>query len=1142
MRTIIRGPYLRPGAWVTLCTLLAALGGAPAARAQGGALPRVAVVQVTDASGSTVDNLAARAAVVLSTKLHETGRFELVSLADTQAAMTKLGLTPPLPATGRERQLVALATELKADFLVFAELSSTQVDAAQQLAGVTSRAWVFDRLAEGVLTECEQTAFNLQRTSNEAVLLDDALDQNAFAAIKQLGANLSIRGRVMMPPLEDTVRVTFGQPDSVRLGATLAVLRNGLLIARMVVQSSAPGYCEGVLTERLRPELSVNVNDEVVLARQGTGRLLAEDSDADPGKTDLRPDERRHRSSSTVWAVLGGLAAVALGVWAFSTSSNDREDARTPRLVAPTNGANLRADGLNKLLSPVDFVATSTLGTDSMTFQIATDREFRNLEISQTEESAQGGGGEGEEETRSQFVFSVNTAAPFLPPGTYFWRVLAASGRDVFRSGVFTFTITGGGPGGGGGFLRSPDTVTALSGDGSVEVQWTPVAGAAGYHVFRRVLTPRALAGARTRTFRPSAGGNAWVRGLENRRSVRTDRRGSPARLTRQAGSVAGFSLITEVEATSLSFSDTGVENGTEYQWVVLTKDVSGLTTPLGEAQAASFASSTPLSSTVPAVPANFSAIPGDGQVILTWSQSDESDVAGYQVFRATSANGNFVDITNNLVTDEGSPASQGLSAHRGDVSVTDRGLTNGVTLFYRIRAVQIQVVAGEVARGGLTSPLSAAVEATPSSAPPQELQVVQPPNGSTIDADRPQLAWRGVDGAPQYTVQISTDQAFPGAGLIQTTSTETELIYPAGLPELVAETTYFMRVGVFDEGLQQTRFGPTSSFTRGDVGRVTTTILTRLSGAEFNGARLTVDGADTGELTPAELILAPKAGGAPYTIEASFTDNDGNRSEGTASYRPGIDPATVEIELTGVGVAPVPPTGLKATGQTDRVVLRWNPDPNLLNGGPQPANVAATYSIRRRANTEEGQFTEIARVTGPTVRGEVEQLLFTDFNVQSGVRYFYRLIALSATEVESLPSVTTNGVAGVSVLQVLTPQENQTFDAKIQQGAKRWTSQIDFAWNPAVDATRYIFEVGSDPELNNLLENGNEIIGQSDAPKTTYTLGEDAPEGFIFAGPTVIIELYWRVTAVDAENRILNQTEARRFFVRTRALVAAPD
>ncbi|NUQ01100.1 MAG: hypothetical protein HUU35_14725 [Armatimonadetes bacterium] len=410
---------------------------------------------------------------------------------------------------------------------------------------------------------------------------------------------------------------------------------------------------------------------------------------------------------------------------------------------------------------------------------------------------------------------------------------------------------------------------------------------------------------------------------------------------------------------------------------------------------------------------------------------------------------------------------------------------------------------------------------------------------GSTVDANRPLFAWRGVTGASEYVLQLSTSAQFPAQGLITATANDTELIYPANLPALTQGQQYFVRVGVFDQTQQALRFGPTTSFIRGAVQRFTTTITATLSGANLNGSRISIDGADTGEVTPAEFILSPKAGNAPYTIAAVFNDTDGTRYSGSVSYRPGVDNAAVRVPLTAAGSAPTVPTGLTATGQTDRVVLRWNPDPNLGTA----ATVAASYSVRRRSTTEEGPFSEIARVTAPSTPSNsgAAQLLYTDFNVRQGVRYYYQIVALSAAGVESVPSVTANAVAGIGVIQVLAPQDNQTFEADIT--GPGWDTSMDFAWVAVPNAVRYIFEIGLDPDLHRLLSNGNQIIAAGAQPSTTVEVSDTAPTGFQFFndGDANTATLYWRVTAVDENNLIVNQTEARRVFVNQPGLMQIP-
>jgi hypothetical protein len=93
-----------------------------------------------------------------------------------------------------------------------------------------------------------------------------------------------------------------------------------------------------------------------------------------------------------------------------------------------------------------------------------------------------------------------------------------------------------------------------------------------------------------------------------------------------------------------------------------------------------------------PAPPAGLAAVPGYASVALSWRASTEPDVVGYRVYRAPSATGPFLRV--------GSPVV---------ASFEDRGLVNGVTVYYQVTAVDARF---ESAR-------SATVAATPVAPPP---------------------------------------------------------------------------------------------------------------------------------------------------------------------------------------------------------------------------------------------------------------------------------------------------------------------------------------------------------------------------------------------------------------------------------------
>jgi len=76
-----------------------------------------------------------------------------------------------------------------------------------------------------------------------------------------------------------------------------------------------------------------------------------------------------------------------------------------------------------------------------------------------------------------------------------------------------------------------------------------------------------------------------------------------------------------------------------------------------------------------PAAPAGLSASAGNQQISLNWNDNSESDLAGYHVYRSTTAGGPYTRITTNLVT---------VSAY------TDAGLTNGTTYYYVVTAEDV--------------------------------------------------------------------------------------------------------------------------------------------------------------------------------------------------------------------------------------------------------------------------------------------------------------------------------------------------------------------------------------------------------------------------------------------------------------------
>lgn len=116
------------------------------------------------------------------------------------------------------------------------------------------------------------------------------------------------------------------------------------------------------------------------------------------------------------------------------------------------------------------------------------------------------------------------------------------------------------------------------------------------------------------------------------------------------------------------SYTDPGLQNGVTYYYVVTALDISG-----NESLRSSEVSATPLDTTAPATPQGLVATAADASVFLIWTDSPETDLAGYNVYGATVSGGAFDRLNDALL-----PAPNFL----------DELVTNGTTYFYWVTAV----------------------------------------------------------------------------------------------------------------------------------------------------------------------------------------------------------------------------------------------------------------------------------------------------------------------------------------------------------------------------------------------------------------------------------------------------------------------
>jgi fibronectin type 3 domain-containing protein len=181
--------------------------------------------------------------------------------------------------------------------------------------------------------------------------------------------------------------------------------------------------------------------------------------------------------------------------------------------------------------------------------------------------------------------------------------------------------------------------------------------------------------------------------------------------------SVTSGGPYTQIAGTvSTSFTDTGVTNGTKYFYVVSSYNSAGQSANSAEASATP---SAPI--TIPSSPSGLQAAPGNAQVSLNWTAS--AGAASYHVKRGTTSGGPYTQVAAPAVT-----------------TFTDAGLTNGVTYYYVVSALN---TVGESAD-------STQASATPAGIAPDVIITIDPTKTKPIS---PYIYginfYNGVSGAP---------------------------------------------------------------------------------------------------------------------------------------------------------------------------------------------------------------------------------------------------------------------------------------------------------------------------------------------------------------------------------------------------------
>lgn len=335
---------------------------------------------------------------------------------------------------------------------------------------------------------------------------------------------------------------------------------------------------------------------------------------------------------------------------------------------------------------------------------------------------------------------------------------------------------------------------------------------------------------------------------------------------------------------TSPSYTNTGLTNGTSYGFQVTAVNTGG-----AESAKSATVSATPQAPAQPTAPTGLTATPGSGQVALSWTANAQTGIAGYNVYRdGTKANGSLVTGT----------------------SFTVSGLTNGTSYAFRVSAVNT---------GGTESPLSAAVNATPTGSS----------SGSSITVDGTLGDWGGVPALVTGTSGVqslkSTNNgsnlyvAVSGSGL----NVKGQLFLDTDNNRLTGYNAAGWTASGFESGAEY-MIENNTVYRNNGAGWSWTNVRT-LAASEFvrNGSAV--------ELS-VPLATLNIANGS--TIRAGFVLNDS-----TTNRLPAQNAALPSYTLGGGGTTPPDttppsvPSGLAATAGDGQAVLGWsaNMDADLL-------------------------------------------------------------------------------------------------------------------------------------------------------------------------------------------------------------------
>jgi fibronectin type 3 domain-containing protein len=423
--------------------------------------------------------------------------------------------------------------------------------------------------------------------------------------------------------------------------------------------------------------------------------------------------------------------------------------------------------------------------------------------------------------------------------------------------------------------------------------------------------------------------------------------------------SSGNYTKIESLWSTS-NYTDTGLSNGVTYYYVVTAEDNG--TNESGYSNEESI-SPTDLP---PAAPTGLNATPGENQITLDWNDNTDYDLAGYNIYRSLTSGANFTQIETLWSTS----------------GYTDTGLTNGVTYYYIVTAVDAaDPVAYESAN-------SSEVYAAPTDlAPSAPTGLVATPGDTIVTLDWDDNTEGDLAGYNIYR-SLTSGANFTKIENLWSSSNYTDT-------GLTNDITYYYVVTAVDSGSNESGYSNEANGTPGDPPPAAPTGLTATGGNEY----IFIDWDDNSEpdLASYNIYRSLTAGNFTYldTVSAPTSEyTDSPLYGGTYYYVvTAVDNVAGESGYsdydgaTATDVAPAAPTGLNANAGNQQVSLTWD------------ANTEGDFDAYNiyRSLTSGANFTKIESLWSSNS--------YTDTGLSNGVTYYYYVTAVDDGSNESSAS-----------------------------------------------------------------------------------------------------------------------------------------